>query len=188
MYRDHVQTWEQFQTAVWLEMIAAKYLMETYDVDRCNDSGLSNTEASNEATSVDLTKTTTTDGAGHEDDDTNNPNKTELTSGPETSNTIGKNKGKHSTTDTADLHHGTDVGLDLCQVDCIKLVESERLLEVLGCKGTRDETFVNTSGCTHDTERQDGEPELPVQDLWRLTSILLEREDVDWLTTCTHVD
>ncbi|KAH0356953.1 hypothetical protein KCU81_g240, partial [Aureobasidium melanogenum] len=52
-----------------------------------NDCSLADTQTGNEATSVDLAKTTSANGAGHEDHDTENPHETELASGPETTNT-----------------------------------------------------------------------------------------------------
>lgn len=80
------------------------------DVNGRNDSGLTDSKTSNESASIDLSQTTV---VCQENDDTENPKDAKLSGCPETSNTIGKDEGKKSTTDATDLNHGGDVSLHI---------------------------------------------------------------------------
>jgi hypothetical protein len=51
-------------------------------------------------------------------------------------------------------------------------------LEILRAEGTTDETFINSTGSTHEAERKDGEPKSPVENLWWVIKIL-EFKNVD---------
>ena len=141
-----------------------------------NDRGLTDTQAGNEAAGVDLTEATV---VGQKDDDTDDPDETQLTGCPETSDAIAKNESavvsishcavvgrggrnlQSSAGDTANLHHGGDVGLNVGVFflgDLVGITDSQVVSEMLGAEGAADETFVNTSGGSHQTEGEDGQP------------------------------
>lgn len=117
---------------------------------------MTNTQASNESTSIYLSKTST---VCEEDDDTEDPDAAELSGSPETSDTIAENESpdnvryevvawgedlQSSTTNRADLNHSRNISLDVCKFHVIHYIESEKFLEVCFCESTRDKTFVNT--------------------------------------------
>ena len=83
-----------------------------------------------------------------------------------------------SSPNTADLDHGRDIGLDVGLLHLGIRVIVDGALEVLGVEGTGDETFVDAASGTEQTEGDDGEPNLPVEDLLRLVQVL-QLEDVD---------
>lgn len=152
------------------------------DVDRSNDGGFANTDAGNETPRVDLAETSI---VGEEDDNTEDPEDAQLTSSPETTDSVGDQEGEESTSNGTDLDHGRDVALDVGVADLVKLVEAELFLEALGVKGTRDQTFVNTSSGAHDAETEDGKPQTPVEDLlWVIAPV--ELEDVDGFLASRH--
>lgn len=66
-----------------------------------------------------------------------------------------------SASDTANLHHGRDVGLDVGVFligDLVGGMDTQFVPEMLRAESAADETFVDTSGSSHQTEGEDGEP------------------------------
>jgi len=92
------------------------------DVHWGDDSGLSNTDTSDEATSIDLTKTTV---VRQKDDDANDPQDAELSSSPETPDSVSKNEGEEGAGDGSYLHHGADVAFDIGVFYFLELVEAK---------------------------------------------------------------
>ena len=125
------------------------------NIDGSNDGSLTDADTRDESTSVDLSESA---AVGHEDDDSDNPDETELTSGPETTNAVSDKESEESTSHTADLDHGRDVALDVGQLDRIELLQSEGSRKRRRRESTTDQTLVNTTGGSHDTEREDCQP------------------------------
>jgi hypothetical protein len=67
-----------------------------------NHGGLTDTNASDKATCVDLSQTAL---VCHKNDDAQNPDNTELAGSPQTSNSISKEESQKSACDGADLNH-----------------------------------------------------------------------------------
>lgn len=65
---------------------------------------------------------------------------------------------QQSTGDTAKLNHGGNGTLDTGEFILVEVINTDRLLESVRVEDTRDETLVDTTGSTHETERKDGEP------------------------------
>lgn len=82
-------------------------------VGRSDDRGLADTNTGNKPSSVNLTDRSS-QGAGEENDDTNNPDQTELTCSPYAANLVGDEEGDQGSQDRSHLHHGGDVGQELC--------------------------------------------------------------------------
>lgn len=84
------------------------------------------------------------------------------------------------TSDRTNENHRRDVTLDVGTLDLRVRVVVNEVLEVLGAESTANETFVDTTGRAEQTERDDTEPETPVEDALRLAEFA-EAEDVDGL-------
>jgi hypothetical protein len=65
---------------------------------------------------------------------------------------------QQSTGDTAELNHRGNSTLDTSELILFKVVDTDRLLEGVRVKDTRDKTLIDTSGSTHETKREDSEP------------------------------
>jgi hypothetical protein len=63
-----------------------------------------------------LTKAATTNGAGHEDNDTEHPYKTELASCPETTDAVSKDESQEGTSNRADLNHSPKATISIGMV------------------------------------------------------------------------
>ncbi|KAK6725145.1 hypothetical protein SNK04_003949 [Fusarium graminearum] len=144
------------------------------DVDRSDDGSLTNTETTDEATSIDSTEVSI-DTTNHEDDNTKSPERAEESSSPNTTDAITDQESTkglvsvlqrrrstrnlhQSTTNGTNLHHGRDIGLDVGLLNLRVRLIVDLFLEILGVEGSRDETLIDTSGGTEERKGHDGEP------------------------------
>jgi hypothetical protein len=74
---------------------------------------LSDSDTSNEAASINLTNRSSR-RTREKDGDTSHPNEAKLSSRPETANSICDEEGYQGTKDGSHLHHGGDIGQELC--------------------------------------------------------------------------
>lgn len=94
----------------------------------------------------------------HEDSNTQNPEDTQLTRSPETSNSITDKEGEESTSNRSKLDHSRDIASDVGLLDSIIRVKVDGALEIHRVKGSRDETLVDTTGSAHEAKGEHGEP------------------------------
>lgn len=152
------------------------------EIDGGHDHRLSDTQTSNESTSIDRTEIAV---VTHENGSTDDPEQTELTSGPDTTDTVTHQEStvvrkqsvsksklelglrsfsppifhlQESTTNGTNLDHGRNIGLDVGLLDLAVGTVVDIALEILGVEGAGNETLIDTTGSTHQAKGNDGEP------------------------------
>jgi hypothetical protein len=118
-----------------------------------NDSRLADSDTSNESSGIDLADGSS-QGAGEEDGDANDPDETELACSPKATNLVSDEEGDQGAEDRSHLHHGGDVGQELCLVVLALAGVVEAKLSNKGFEFGRgaDQAFVDTTGSAHDAK------------------------------------
>jgi len=90
-----------------------------------------------------------------------------------------------SASNTSNLDHGRDVGLDVGILEARGWGKVEKVPEIGRVEGTTDQALINTTGSAHDTEGEDSKPESPVENLRRVIAAV-ELENVEGVSSSTH--
>ena len=87
---------------------------------------------------------------------------------------------QESTAHRANLNHCRHISFDVGLLQLAVRGVVDLALKVLGIECTRNQTFIDASGSSHQPEGNDGKPKPQVEDLFGLAQVL-QAKDIDWL-------
>lgn len=92
----------------------------------------------------------------------------------------GISNSQESSTNRSNLNHGRHIALDVGLLNLAVAAQVNRLSEVWRFESATNETFVDPTGSSQESESEHCKPESAIEDLFRLVG-RIQPEDVYWL-------